>query len=73
MKTLKEWQEKKLTTIIITCRDYEGSLEKLLKHIQSAGNCGHSFSILVDPEGEGTKKHYWDGDGSDYIKDIKVS
>lgn len=75
-KSFKEWVKDKqpqFKTITITCRDNEDSLVDLLKHIQSAGNVGHSFSIVVDPEGDGTKKHYWDGDGSDYIKDIKVS
>jgi hypothetical protein len=74
MKTFQEWQkEKKLKTITITCRDEEDSLESLIRHIQKAGNVGHSFSILVDPEGDEPKKFDWDGDGSDRIDDIQVS
>lgn len=73
MKTFKEWHEKKLKTITITCRDNEDSLESLLNHIKNTGNVGHSFSIIVDPEGDDTQRFGWDGDGSDYIKEIKVS
>jgi len=74
MKTYSEWQEKKqLKTITITCRDPDDTLVKLLNHIKTAGNVGHSFSIIVDPEGDGTERFGWDGDGADYIKDIKVS
>ena len=60
-------------TIIITCNDPDNSLEDLLNYIKINGNPGHSFSIIVDPDSkESTKKFSWDGDGSDYIKDIKV-
>lgn len=59
--------------IIIDVVDMDNKLENLLKHIQQVGNVGHSFDILVDPDPNGeTKKFGWDGDGSDYIKDIKV-
>ena len=74
-KSFKEWAKdrKEFKTITITCRDHENSLENLLQHIRSIGNTGHSFSIVVDPEGDDTEKHYWDGDGSDYIKNIEIS
>jgi hypothetical protein len=58
--------------ITVTCRDTENSLEELLKYIQQNGNGGHSFSIIVDPEGDKDQKKTfgWDGDGSDRIFDI---
>lgn len=61
----------KMKVITITCRDQDNSLEDLLNHIQGAGNVGHSFPIIVD-EGSEAKTFGWDGDGSDYIKKIKV-
>jgi hypothetical protein len=65
--------DERLTTITIKCRDLDHSLENLLKHIQKAGNVGHSFRIVVDPDyKEETAEFGWDGDGSDYIQDIKV-
>lgn len=71
MHTFTEWtKSQKFKTITITCRDGDDTLEELLKYIKSAGNCGHSFSIVVDPDEKGGKKFFWDGDGSDYIKDI---
>ena len=67
---LGKYKKKK---IIIDVVDRDNKLENLLKHIQEVGNVGHSFDILVDPDPNGeTKKFGWDGDGSDYIKDIKV-
>jgi recombination protein RecA len=58
--------------ITVTCRDTENSLEELLKYIQQNGNGGHSFSIVVDPDGDKDQKKTfgWDGDGSDRIFDI---
>lgn len=67
---INEWVEG-IKTITIVCKDGENELENLLKYIKNSGNKGHSFSIIVDPEDEG-KKFYWDGDGADTIKDIKV-
>lgn len=63
---------KSLKTITIICRDNEDSLENLLQYIRKSGNVGHSFSIIVDPKSDGEKRFDWDGDGSDFIKDIKV-
>lgn len=57
--------------IELTVKDPDKKLERLLNCIKDKGNVGHSFSIIVDPEDE-EEKHYWDGDGLDYIKDIKV-
>lgn len=74
MKTYDEWVKgDDLKTITITCRDHDNKLFKLIEYIKKSGNVGHSFSIIVDPEGDGTKKFYWDGDGSDRINDIEVS
>lgn len=73
MRSFNEWKESKLKTITITCRDYDDSLEDMLRHIQKTGNVGHSFSIIVDPEGDDTRQFGWDGDGSDYIKDVTVA
>lgn len=73
MKTFNEWnQHKNIKIITITCRDGDNTLEKLLNYIKSSGNTGHSFSIIVDPKSEGEQKFYWDGDGSDSIKSIKI-
>lgn len=74
MKKFHEYLENKkpFKTITIICRDNEDSLENLLQYIRKSGNIGHSFSIIVDPKSDGEKSFGWDGDGSDYIKDIKV-
>ena len=78
MQKFSEWvtgtkpEPRKFKIITITCRDQDNTLVDLLNHIKKAGNVGHSFSIIVDPEGDDTKKFGWDGDGSDYIKDIKT-
>jgi hypothetical protein len=73
MKTFCEWKTgKNDKTITVTCRDSENTLEKLLNYIKGIGNTGHSFAIIVDP-GEGEKKFHWDGDGSDSIREIKVT
>lgn len=61
--------------ITILADDSEGTLEEMLKMIKAIGNAGHSFEIAVDlDEKEGLKDRtfYWDGDGADYIADVKV-
>lgn len=60
---------------LVICRDPEGSLKSLIEYIGTNGNTGHSFSIVVDPdmtEEEGKRSFSWDGDGSDYIKEVRV-
>lgn len=58
----------------IELRDPDGKLPKLLSHIQGTGNIGHSFDIIVDPDDkEHTKSFGWDGDGADYIKEIRFN
>jgi hypothetical protein len=59
----------------ITCRDPDGTLKDMIEHIGKLGNTGHSFSIIVDPDitkEEGKRTFEWDGDGSDYIHEVKV-
>ena len=61
-------------TITITCRDDDNTLEELLNYIKMNGNMGHSFDIVVDPDDKERRKSFdWDGDGSDCIKDIRVT
>ena len=70
-KKLNESRATKKITILAD--DSEGTIENILKALQGRGNGGHSFSITVDEDGEdGGDKFGWDGDGSDYIEDIKV-
>lgn len=56
----------------IKCKDIEGQLKSLIEYIKENGNTGHGFSIIVDPKDENEKEFYWDGDGGDMIKEIKV-
>lgn len=76
----EDWREEKLeksrkcTKIItIECNDPEDSLEDIINEIKIRGNVGHSFSIVVDPDKRDRKTLGWDGDGGDYIGDIKVT
>ena len=68
--------EEKMETerIIIDVRKGTGKhLADMLEYIKSTGNIGHSFSIIIDPEGDDFKKTFeWDGDGQDYIDSIKL-
>jgi hypothetical protein len=64
-----------LTIYQIVCRDQDGTLKEMIEHIAAIGNTGHSFSIVVDPDAtkeEGKATFEWDGDGSDYIKEVKT-
>ena len=53
----------------VYCYDQEGQLKKLIEYIGQNGNGGHSFDIVVDPDGDKDerKSFGWDGDGSDRI------
>ena len=64
---------RKMQEIKITCSQPDNSLIELLNYIKDNGNTGHSFEIVVDPDGgkECRKVFGWDGDGSDYIKSIE--
>lgn len=70
-KSVNEGRATKKITVLAD--DAEGTIENILKALQGRGNGGHSFSVTVDEDGEdGGDKFGWDGDGSDYIEDIKV-
>jgi hypothetical protein len=70
-----ENREEQLNHKITIETDASGAdiLIKMLNHIKSIGNIGHSFTIMVDPDGdkEYKKPFGWDGDGSMRIYDIK--
>lgn len=76
MSKLKKYlneEEQEFKEIELKVRDREGTLEELLNYIKDIGNIGHSFEIVVDPDNSEYKKTFgWDGDGADYIKNIKV-
>lgn len=55
---------------LIDCNDQDHNLFELIKYIAKNGNCGHSFSIIVDPGSESERKFGWDGDGSDRISSV---
>jgi hypothetical protein len=62
------------TLIVKTNKAGAEALVPLLTHIKKAGDPGHSFSIVVDPDCSDYRETFgWDGDGSDRIKDIQVS
>ena len=52
--------------------DGKVSVLKILRCLEYNGMIGHSFSIILDPEGDDTLKTGWDGDGADAINDLKV-
>jgi hypothetical protein len=59
--------------ITIEVNDSEGELEKLLDWMQSMGNIGHSATIHCDVnQPSDLVEIYWDGDGSDRIRNIKI-
>lgn len=68
----KFFEDRKMKKITVEYSDTEGEFEDLINYIKSNGNTGHSFSIIVDPESENKKEFGWDGDGLNFIKDIKV-
>ncbi len=62
----------KLITVLV--RDQDDSLENLIEYIRVTANPGHSFSVVVDPDMSEHRKSFGiDGDGSFFIKKIKVS
>ena len=62
-----------MKTITIKCNDGDNRLENLLNYIKKNGNTGHSFNIVVDPDSDNEESFGWDGDGSDYIEEIKTT
>jgi hypothetical protein len=80
IKKYNDWEsinEEKMETETITVTVRKGSadnLAELLEYIKSTGNIGHSFSIVVDPDGSDYRKSFgWDGDGADYIESVKIN
>ncbi len=61
------------TKIEILVKGDEGQMAKMLEYIRSNAVTGHSFEIVVDPDSDDTRKFYADGDGSFYIKHVKLN
>jgi hypothetical protein len=62
-------EERTTVTYTVTATDPDNTLKRLLDAIKTAGNGGHSFSIIVDENEE----FFWDGDGCDSIREITQS
>ena len=60
------------TIITIQVSDPENSLLRMLEHIKANSDGGHSFEIIVDPDGDLEQKKSFgiDGDGSFNIRKI---
>ncbi len=67
----EETEETEETAYTVKCVDKEGTLKRLIEYIGKNGNGGHSFTIVVDPDGDDTKSFGWDGDGSDRIISVE--
>ena len=68
--------EKRMTTIEVLVNDDEHQLIKMIEHIRKLSSPGHSFIAIVDPDAskeEGKETFSFDGDGSFYIKNIKMN
>jgi len=66
----------KLTKIEIEVRDPDDQLVKMIEHIRRLSSPGHSFIAVVDPDvtkEEGKETFSFDGDGSFFIKNIKMN
>jgi ribosomal protein S2 len=72
IKKLLESSDKGYKKMTITYRDTDHMLEKIIEGIKDLGNPGHSFSIVLDPDGDHPIKCGWDGDGSCMIKNIEI-
>jgi hypothetical protein len=65
-----------ITKIEITVRDHDDQLVKMIEHIRQLSSPGHSFITIVDPDAskkEGKETFSFDGDGSFFIKEIKMN
>jgi len=51
----------------------EGQMAKMLEHIRQTAVVGHSFDIIVDPDSDERRRFYADGDGSFFIKHVKLN
>lgn len=56
----------------VICYDNEGKLLEILEAIKSLGQAGHSCNIVIDPGTKNETMIFYDGDGSDRIKEINV-
>jgi len=66
--------DKDLTEITIKLNDPDNQLIRLIDHISKASAPGHSFDVVVDPDMSEYKKDFFiDGDGSFYIKELKMN
>jgi len=68
-------EHKKEHTLIIKYSTYvknmkEDPLVKNIAAIGYLGNVGHSYAIILDPDGDNPINSGWDGDGSDHIFEI---
>jgi hypothetical protein len=61
-----------LTIITIEVRDPDNSLGKFLEELKCRANPGHSFSVLMDKEGDNPISIGFDGDGSFFVGDIDI-
>jgi hypothetical protein len=72
IENAKKNEKRTFSKFEIIASDQDGGLEGLLNCIKDTGNIGHSFNIVVDPDNKEYRKEFgWDGDGADYIKEIK--
>jgi hypothetical protein len=64
----------KFDEITITIRDLDQALIKFLTAAQGTANVGHSYPVTIDgDDAEHKQEFFFDGDGSFYIKDIKLN
>lgn len=62
------------TKIEIEVRDPDKSLVQLINYIRMISNPGHSFEVIVDPDSQDHRQTFdIDGDGSFFIKSIKLN
>ena len=63
-----------LDELTMKIRDPDMQLVKLIEYIRVTAGPGHSFDVVVDPDmSEYKKSFFMDGDGSFFIKDIKIN
>jgi hypothetical protein len=72
---LRTAKSEDFTTVTFKVKgDAVQSILKILKQCEHGGNVGHSFAIIVDPQGgEDKRESGFDGDGDDRVKDIVVN
>jgi len=70
-KTTKDGIVNGQKIIQVELRDPDNSLEKFLKLLRDMANPGHSFEVVLDPDGDCSGVLFFDGDGSFKISHIK--